>query len=92
MYVDGINLRRIARHLGVNHQSVANWANADAKKLPAAPVPDQVEKAEMDDLFTFIGDKKNNLHYHDCRSPNALHFRLGGCLGAHPGSHPTHGG
>jgi hypothetical protein len=62
MYVDGINLRRIARHLGVNHQSVANWANADAKKLPAAPVPDQVEKAEMDDLFTFIGDKKKNLH------------------------------
>jgi transposase-like protein len=58
MYVDGINLRRIARHLGVNHQSVANWANADAKKLPAAPVPDQVEKAEMDELFTFIGDKK----------------------------------
>jgi len=58
MYVDGINLRRIARHLGVNHQSVANWANADAEKLPAAPVPDQVEKAEMDELFTFIGDKK----------------------------------
>src|SRR5512136_3234685 len=58
MYVDGINLRRIARHLGVNHQSVANWANAHAEKLPAAPVPDKVEKAEMDELFTFIGDKK----------------------------------
>ncbi len=58
MYVDGINLRRIARHLGVNHQSVANWANAHAEELPAAPVPDKVEKAEMDELFTFIGDKK----------------------------------
>jgi len=58
MYVDGINLRRIARHLGVNHQSVANWASAHAKELPTAPVPDKVEKAEMDELFTFIGDKK----------------------------------
>jgi transposase-like protein len=26
--VDGLNLRRIARHLDVNHQSVANWINA----------------------------------------------------------------
>jgi transposase-like protein len=58
MYVDGINLRRIARHLGVNHQSIANWAKAHADKLPAAPVPEKVENAEMDELFTFIGDKK----------------------------------
>jgi hypothetical protein len=58
MYVDGINLRRIARHLGVNHQSVANWAKAHADQLPAAPVPEKVENAEMDELFTFIGDKK----------------------------------
>lgn len=58
MYVDGINLRRIARHLGVNHQSVANWAKAHADGLPVASVPDKVENAEMDELFTFIGDKK----------------------------------
>jgi len=58
MYVDGINLRRIARHLGVNHQSVANWAKTHADGLPAAPVPDNVENAEMDELFTFLGDKK----------------------------------
>ena len=58
MYVDGVNLRRIARHLGVNHQSVANWATAQAEAFSAASVPDRVEKAEMDELFTFIGDKK----------------------------------
>jgi transposase-like protein len=58
MYVDGINLRRIARHLGVNHQSVANWVKTYAAGLPAAPVPDKVENAEMDEIFTFIGDKK----------------------------------
>lgn len=58
LYVDGTNLRRIARHLGVNHQSVANWVKAHAEKLPAAPVPERVDNAEMDELFTFIGDKK----------------------------------
>ena len=59
LYIDGMNLRRIGRHLGVHHQSVANWAKAHAEKLPdAPPVPDKVENAEMDELFTFIGDKK----------------------------------
>jgi len=58
LYVDGMNLRRIGRQLGVNHQSVANWAKAHAEKLPPAPVPEQVENAELDELFTFIGDKK----------------------------------
>jgi len=37
---------------------VANWAKAHAEKLPDALVPDKVENAEMDELFTFIGDKK----------------------------------
>jgi hypothetical protein len=58
LYVDGMNLRRIGRHLRVNPQSVANWAKAHAELLPPAPVPEKVEKAELDELFTFIGDKK----------------------------------
>jgi hypothetical protein len=31
---------------------------AYAKEIPPAPVPNDVEVAEMDELFTFIGDKK----------------------------------
>ena len=58
MYVDGMNFRRIARHLGVHHQSVINWVNAYAEALPEAPVPDEVEVVEMDELHTFIGGKK----------------------------------
>ena len=58
MYVDGLNLRRVARHLGVNHQSVANWVNAYAEQLPAAPQPEEVDIIEMDEVFTFIGEKK----------------------------------
>ncbi len=58
MYVDGINFRRIGRFLGVHHQSVINWVNASADQVPDAPVPEQVEAVEMDELFTFIGSKK----------------------------------
>jgi transposase-like protein len=58
LYVDGMNLRRIGRHLDVNHQSVANWVKAHAENLPSASVPKNVEHAELDELFTFIGDKK----------------------------------
>jgi transposase-like protein len=58
MYVDGMNLRRVARHLGVNHQSVANWVKAYAAQLPPAPLPEQVETIEMDELHTFVERKK----------------------------------
>jgi transposase-like protein len=58
MYIDGINLRRIGRHLGLHHQTVANWAKAYAAELPETPMPEEVKDAEMDELFTFIGDKK----------------------------------
>jgi hypothetical protein len=29
-----------------------------AEKIGDAPVPEEVKEAEMDELFTFIGDKK----------------------------------
>jgi transposase len=59
MYVDGMNLRRIARHLGVHHRTVSLWVKAKAANLPQAPVPKEVQEAEMDELFTFIGEKKS---------------------------------
>ncbi len=58
MYVDGNNLRRVGRHLGVSAQSVANWVNAHATCLPEAPQPAENETVELDELFTFIGEKK----------------------------------
>jgi transposase-like protein len=58
MYVDGGNFRRIARHLGVHHQSVINWVNDHVENLPETPVPKEVEVVEMDELYTFIGQKK----------------------------------
>jgi hypothetical protein len=58
LYLEGLNLRRIGRILGVNHQSVANWVNAYAHQLPPAPVPENVDTAELDELFTFVEQKK----------------------------------
>ena len=63
MYVDGGNLRRIARHLKIAPRTVALWVTDVAEALPNAPMPDEVKEAEikeaeMDEIFTFIGDKK----------------------------------
>jgi transposase-like protein len=60
LYVDGVNLRRIGRILGVDHHSVANWVNAHADRLPdKPPMPSgEVVVSELDELFTVVGDKK----------------------------------
>ena len=58
LYVDGMNLRRIARHLGIHHRTVSLWVKASAASLSEVPVPKEVKTAEMDELFTFIGNKK----------------------------------
>lgn len=58
MYVDGINLRKIARHLGVNHQTVANWVRRYAEHLSTPPTPKEVRVAELDEVFSFIESKK----------------------------------
>jgi len=59
MYVDGMNYRRIGRHLGVDHKSVINWVKAHTDQLPAAALPDDVNNAELDELYTFVGQKKS---------------------------------
>jgi len=62
MYVDGGNYRRIARTLGVSHQSVVNWVNDATKRVhpEATPRPPMGadDVVELDELFTFVGDKK----------------------------------
>jgi transposase-like protein len=58
LYVDGMNLRRTARHLGIHHSTVSVWVREYVSNLPHAPQPKQVKTAELDELFTFIGNKK----------------------------------
>lgn len=61
MYVDGGNFRRIARQLKVDHKTVMNWVKAHVAQLTTAPVPQDVNNGEMDELFTFVGSKKRRL-------------------------------
>ena len=60
LYTEGMNLRRIARTLGVVHQTVANWVNAHVATLPDQPPQHDsaLETAALDTLYTFIGHKK----------------------------------
>jgi len=56
-----MNQRRIARTLGGSHQTVAHWIKAHADSLPNLP-PEvselTLEVNEMDELFTFVAEKK----------------------------------
>jgi hypothetical protein len=58
MYLEGSSYGSTGRVLKVNPQSVANWVNAHTAKLPRAPLPAKVKKAELDELFTCVGKKK----------------------------------
>ena len=60
MSLDGVNYRRIARMLKVDHKSVMNWVKAHTDQLPAAALPEAkpLHVVEMDELFTFVGKKR----------------------------------
>jgi len=58
MYVEGSSYNSIGRVLKVNSQSVANWVTQYTTKLPKAPMPSKVRKAELDELYTFLSAKK----------------------------------
>ena len=57
LYLEGNGFRRIGRLLGVNHQSVANGVAAAAALVPTPP-PATSEVIELDELYTFAGQKK----------------------------------
>jgi len=77
-YADGMNYRRIARHLAVDHKTVINWVNAYTAQLLEAPMPEDVNNAELDELFTYIGSKKQSLCDDDSGSQHELHSGMGG--------------
>ena len=58
MYVEGNSQRAIARILKVSPQSVSNWVTAYEAQLPSAPRPQKPKVAELDELYTFVKQKK----------------------------------
>lgn len=61
LYLEGNTFRGIGRLLNIHHQTVANWLEELADRLPPAPMPDDVEIGELDELFTSIQGKKRNI-------------------------------
>jgi insertion element IS1 protein InsB len=62
MCADGLGFRQIARQLKLSHSTVMEWAKAHAEQLPDAPVPEEVDTIEVDELYTFIEKKKNRIY------------------------------
>ena len=59
LYLEGMSFRAIARLFHITHQTVVNWVTAHAATVPievddTTPTTD----IEVDELFTFLGDKK----------------------------------
>lgn len=68
MYVEGSSQCSIARILKINPQGVSNWITVYVSKLPAIPMPHKPKAAELDELYTFLKQKKQNLRL-DGRRP-----------------------
>jgi len=72
LYVEGMNLCRIGCHLGLHHRTVSLWVDPSPAGLIEVPVPREVKTVEMDELFIFIGHKKQDLHPDYHRPANKL--------------------
>lgn len=60
--LQGNNFSGAAHLLQVAPQSVANWAGAHAATLPPADQPSDPDIVEVDELFTFIGNKDTRVY------------------------------
>ncbi|HEX2621878.1 MAG TPA: IS1 family transposase [Phototrophicaceae bacterium] len=58
LYLEGTNYRQIDRLLEVDHKTVMHWVKVYTGQLPFAPVPDDENNAELDELFAFVGERK----------------------------------
>jgi transposase len=58
MYVEGSSQRSIGRILKVSPQTVANWISSYTSKLPPVQMPKKPHTAELDEMYTFLQQKK----------------------------------
>ena len=62
MYLNGMGLRGIERVTEIHHTTVMNWIKEAGIKLPDAPEEGEIpEITEIDELQTFVGNKKNKV-------------------------------
>lgn len=59
MYLNGMGFRGIERVTGVHHTTVINWVKQVSEIIPDAYEPETIPQVgEMDELQTFVGQKK----------------------------------
>jgi len=58
MYLEGLGFRSISRVLNVSHSSVMKWVKKYGGQLEEKENEDQVSVVEMDELHSYVGQKK----------------------------------
>ena len=62
MYLNGLGFRAIERVTGINHNTVIRWVKKSAVFLPHAPKVEEIpEITEIDELQTYVGQKKQDM-------------------------------
>lgn len=61
MSLNGMGFRGIERVTGINHNSVIGWVRQAEAALPNEANYEIPETAQVDELQTFVGEKKQNL-------------------------------
>ena len=58
LYLEGLGFRSIGRYLGVSHVAVYHWIKSFGEKVNEIKSETTVEMVEIDEMHTYIGDKK----------------------------------
>jgi transposase-like protein len=59
LYLEGLGFRSIGRYLGVSNVSVLNWIRSFGKEVQKLNSESQeIEMVEVDEMHTYIGQKK----------------------------------
>ncbi len=59
LYLEGLGFRSIGRFLGVSHVSVQRWIKKFGQELEALKSENEISIVEMDEMHTYIVNKKN---------------------------------
>src|ERR1035437_9127263 len=63
LYLEGLGFRSIGRILHVSHVAVFNWIKYFGEKLDEFRNPSDIQVMELDEMHTYIGQKKTTVGY-----------------------------
>lgn len=76
MYLEGLGYRAIGRILQISHVTVYGWIKAFGRKAEALKSEEAIEVVEVDELHSYVGEKKATSGYGllliDIRSGSSL--------------------